>query len=146
MHGPQAPVGPFLLHASAVKVGSSGLLILGKSGSGKSSLAIQLMSFGATLVADDRVVLTPQSPEGLMMSAPETLHGQIEARGVGILSARATAAQLTHALDLENIEPDRLPETHSTVIGGDVYPCLRKVESAAFPSMLMAYLSGGRRA
>ena len=43
------------LHGSAVAFGARGLLILGGSGSGKSSLALRLVQHGAALVADDRV-------------------------------------------------------------------------------------------
>jgi len=43
------------IHASCVAVDGKGLLITGASGSGKSALALQLMAFGAHLIADDRV-------------------------------------------------------------------------------------------
>ena len=48
---------PDTIHASAVALGPVGLLIMGASGSGKSSLALELMARGAKLVADDQVVV-----------------------------------------------------------------------------------------
>ena len=136
--------GPVVLHASAVSLGPSGLLLLGASGAGKSSLALELMARGATLVADDRVIVTPHPEGGLRLSAPERLEGLIEARGVGILVASHRHARLVAAVDLDILETERLPPEHTTVIVGRTVPCLRKVESAAFPAMLIAYLRGGR--
>ena len=50
------------LHASCISINGKAVLILGKSGSGKSDLALRLIDSGATLVADDRVILTSPSP------------------------------------------------------------------------------------
>jgi HPr kinase/phosphorylase len=75
------------LHASAVLVGGHGVLIRGKSGSGKSSIALALLFGGpddATLVADDRVILSAESGR-LVASVPEPLAGLLEVRGVGIV-------------------------------------------------------------
>ena len=73
------------VHASVARVGDRGVLIRGRSGSGKSSLLLALLSPGdSTLVADDRTHL---SAEGgcLIASAPEAIAGQMEVRGVGIV-------------------------------------------------------------
>ena len=78
------------LHATTVAFDRRGILILGKSGSGKSSLALDLMGRGATLVSDDRVHLS-HVPGGLKASPPEAIAGVIEARGVGLLAAEWTA-------------------------------------------------------
>lgn len=75
------------IHATAVAIGADGILIRGASGSGKSSLALALMETGeprATLVADDRVILTAR--DGTLYAAvPDTIAGLIELRGFGIL-------------------------------------------------------------
>lgn len=60
------------LHASAVALGPRGLLILGAAGAGKTTLALALVALGAELVADDRVLVSPQpGSTAAAMSAPE---------------------------------------------------------------------------
>ena len=49
--------GPLIMHATCVDVNGSGVLIVGHSGSGKSSLAINLLALGSKLVADDQCAL-----------------------------------------------------------------------------------------
>ena len=137
---------PIVLHASAVAIGPSGLLITGPSGSGKSSLALELMALGATLIADDRVQVTSSSDAGVLMTAPEALEGLIEARGLGLLKAPFRTARLAAVVDLAAVETQRLPDRHETLIAYEVFPTFRKVESANFPAMLVAYLKGGRAA
>jgi len=75
------------LHATAVAFEGKGVLITGRSGSGKSSLALQLMAIGHTLIADDQTDVTRHA-DRLWASAPPSIKGMIEARGVGILHAR----------------------------------------------------------
>lgn len=132
------------LHASAVAVGSRGLLIKGASGSGKSSLALEMISRGATLIADDAVLGTVTASGILTLSAPPSISGLIEARGLGLIRLPVTTAPAFAALTLDETETDRLPQAHATVIAGVTLPLLRKVESPAFPAMLIAYLSGER--
>jgi len=137
---------PVNIHASAVAFGLNGLLILGASGSGKSSLAMQLMGLGASLVADDRVIATPDPNGGLRLTAPGELQGMIEARGIGLIRTDHSPAMATWAVTLDEIETARLPDRHETVIADVTLPLLRKVESPAFPAMLCALLNGGRAA
>jgi HPr kinase/phosphorylase len=134
---------PILLHASAVAIRPSGLLIKGPSGAGKSSLALELMALGATLVADDRVLMTPSDGGGVLMTAPKALEGLIEARGLGLIKVPFRTARLRAVVDLATVEDKRLPERHETVIADEVFPTFRKVESASFAAMLVAYLNGG---
>jgi HPr kinase/phosphorylase len=97
------------LHASAVAVAGRGLLIVGASGAGKSGLALRLMSRGARLVADDRV-LVARHGASLVASAPAALRGLIEARGVGLLRAEPIeAAALALVVDLDAPAAARLP-------------------------------------
>ena len=62
-----------------------GVLILGASGAGKSSVALKLLAMGAKLVADDRVELF-EHEQVLWARAPASLAGLIEARGLGIVT------------------------------------------------------------
>jgi serine kinase of HPr protein (carbohydrate metabolism regulator) len=74
------------IHASAASVGGRGVLIRGASGSGKSSLLLQLLvndASGTVLVADDRVVLRVADGR-LLASPPPALAGLLEIRGQGI--------------------------------------------------------------
>jgi serine kinase of HPr protein (carbohydrate metabolism regulator) len=73
------------VHASVARVGGKGVLIRGRSGSGKSSLLLALLSSpDAMLVADDRAHLSV-SDDRLIATVPETIAGQMEVRGVGIV-------------------------------------------------------------
>ncbi len=109
------------LHGTCVAYGQSGLLIIGTSGSGKSALALQLMGMDATLVADDRTVVTNR--DGVLTAhCPPAIQGMIEARGVGLLAAKTqTTTLITCAVDLDQIEPERLPPRRIlTILGVEV--------------------------
>lgn len=109
------------LHGTCVAYGPSGLLIIGTSGSGKSALALALMGMGAVLVADDRVIAS--SVEGVLTAqCPPAIKGMIEARGIGLLAAKTQPTTLiTCVVDLDQIEPDRLPPHRSlTILGVEV--------------------------
>ncbi|MBP5161157.1 MAG: HPr kinase/phosphatase C-terminal domain-containing protein [Alphaproteobacteria bacterium] len=71
-----------LLHASCVEFHKKGILLLGPSGSGKSELALRLISLGARLVADDCVLFDATT---LQAVCPDNLCGKMEMRGVGIV-------------------------------------------------------------
>jgi hypothetical protein len=89
----------------------AGILILGDSGSGKSDLALRLITMGAVLVADDRCDLYVSSNR-LYAAVPETLAGLIEVRGVGIISvSHESQARITLAARLTDRSAiSRLPE------------------------------------
>lgn len=98
------------VHGSAVMLAGRGVLILGASGTGKSALALALVGRGATLVADDRVVLTRRGG-ALIAEAPASIAGLIEARGVGLLRLpSAPEAPLAIAVDLERSPAARMPQ------------------------------------
>jgi len=98
------------LHGSAVAFAGRGVLILGGSGTGKSTLALELVGRGAALVADDRVELERRGG-ALIASAPAALAGLIEVRGVGIVRLPAAPeAVLTLAVDLDRAPAARMPQ------------------------------------
>ncbi len=135
------------LHASAVACDGRGLLILGPSGSGKSALALQLMALGADLVSDDAVMLRRGENATLVATAPDTIRGLVEARGIGLLRAPALRGCPIHAvLDLSRTETERLPPARTTCLLGVTLPLLHKVETNHFAAALRVYLSGGRGA
>ncbi|MCH2547559.1 MAG: HPr kinase/phosphatase C-terminal domain-containing protein [Alphaproteobacteria bacterium] len=72
------------MHASCVSIGSCGVLLFGKSGSGKSDVALRLMARGAMLVADDQVILSAED-HTLIASVDDKIRGLLEIRGVGLV-------------------------------------------------------------
>jgi len=72
------------LHASTVAVDGRAVLITGPSGSGKSDLTLRLLDRGFTLVSDDQTIVK-KTGNKLVASAPPTIKGKLEIRGVGIV-------------------------------------------------------------
>jgi HPr kinase/phosphorylase len=134
------------LHASCVALEGRGLLILGPSGSGKSSLALQMIGLGAALVADDQVDVTCAG-DALVAAAPPALAGLIEARGVGLLRAGTVASVPLHlAVDLGQPASPRLPDRHGIVLLEKRIALVKGPLSAHLPVALLLYLRGGRHA
>lgn len=76
------------IHGSLVDVYGIGLLFSGRSGIGKSEIAIDLVERGHRLVADD-VVLVSRKMQGIVVgTSGETLRDHMEIRGLGILNVR----------------------------------------------------------
>jgi len=133
-----------IAHATSVAVGTAGLLVIGPSGSGKSSLALALMSLGARLIADDRTVLR-RKDDMLWASAPDRIRGRIEARGVGILAAEpCLSAPLRLIVDMGQTETLRLPPERWRQIAGITLPCLHKCEGPHFHMAIWQYMKAGR--
>ena len=72
------------LHASCVALDGRAVLITGISGSGKSDLSLRLIDRGFILVSDDQTIVR-KSGEKLIATAPATIAGKLEIRGVGIV-------------------------------------------------------------
>ena len=137
---------PLLLHAACVAVNGRGLLILGKSGSGKSALALQLIALGAALVADDQTQITVENGQ-LIAHAPTAISGMIEARFVGLLSCPAQAkAKLALVVDLDQLEADRLPPQRKITLAGVDCALAYFTPAPHFGAALWCYLSHGRLA
>lgn len=100
------------VHGTAVALGGDGVLLRGPSGAGKSDLALRLIDQGARLVADDQTELQ-RDGDDITMSAPASIAGQIEVRGLGIVALPSVAAApLRLVVDLvlsEEIERMPLP-------------------------------------
>ncbi|MDP1777303.1 MAG: HPr kinase/phosphatase C-terminal domain-containing protein [Brevundimonas sp.] len=118
------------LHATAVAqwgpgIGWRAILISGPSGAGKSDLALRLIGRGWRLVADDYVHVFA-SGEGLYATAPDTIRGRMEARGVGVICACLRGvARLVLAVDLVESPPERLPDPETLNLAGRSVPLLR---------------------
>ncbi|MGZ9812117.1 HPr kinase/phosphorylase [Pseudoroseicyclus sp. H15] len=134
-----------VLHASTVAVAGRGLLILGPSGSGKSALALELMAFGAELVADDRTIVTKEDG-GLVARAPTEISGMIEARYIGLLNAPVRPfARLHAAIDLGQVEKARLPLRRKMTLLDSHLPLLHKPVTGHFAPATWLYMMSGRR-
>lgn len=76
------------MHGVLLDVLGMGVLITGESGVGKSELALELISRGHGLVADDVVELRRIAPETLEGRCPPMLRDYLEVRGLGMLNIR----------------------------------------------------------
>ncbi len=138
--------GPLVLHATCVADGERGLLILGRAGAGKSSLALRMIGLGLRLVSDD---LTRLAPEGGALTARcpnPAAAGLIEARGVGILRVPAAdMARVVLAVDLDRAEPERLPPRRSLSFCGCEVPVVFGPATPHLPVALLHLIRSGRQ-
>lgn len=109
------------IHATCVAIGGHAVLIEGRSGAGKSDLALRLIDRGAVLVSDDRTVLRP----GAVASAPPTIAGRMEVRGLGIVDMRHVDDVPVALIVTIEAAPDRFPDPPRTrAIEGRAIPCI----------------------
>jgi serine kinase of HPr protein (carbohydrate metabolism regulator) len=141
------------LHGTCVSVGGDGVLILGEPGSGKSGLALRLIDepgYGISgvllrseLVADDQVIVT-RDQDRLMASAPASLRGKLEIRGLGIVTlATQPSVPLTLVVKLqEHSAIERLPDPATFDILGMALPRVEiDAKMTAAPARLRAALN-----
>ncbi len=76
------------LHGVFMVIYSIGVLVTGESGSGKSELALELITRGHRLVADDAPEFTQIAPDVLDGTCPDLLQDMLELRGLGVLNIR----------------------------------------------------------
>lgn len=75
------------VHGVLLNVDGAGVLLLGEASVGKSECALELLSRGHRLVADD-VVIIERRGNSIMGSAPERFAGLIEIRDLGVFDVR----------------------------------------------------------
>ena len=76
------------VHGVMLDVLGMGVLLTGVSGAGKSELALELISRGSGLIADDVVELYRVGPENIDGRCPPLLKDFLEVRGLGVLNIR----------------------------------------------------------
>lgn len=119
------------LHGVLVDVFGVGILLLGKSGIGKSEAALELVMRGHRLVADDVVVCDWRPPGMIFGAAADLLRYHVEVRGLGILNVQemfgVTAVRERKRVDVvvqleewdASVDYDRLgiEDEHHTILG-----------------------------
>jgi len=76
------------IHASLVDVYGVGMLVTGRSGIGKSEVALDLVERGHRLVADDIVIITKTAADTLIGRGTEISDHHLELRGVGVVDIK----------------------------------------------------------
>jgi serine kinase of HPr protein (carbohydrate metabolism regulator) len=136
------------LHVSSIAIDGRAVLIEGESGAGKSDLALRLIDRGATLISDDYTLLQRAGSE-LIASPPDTIAGQIEVRGLGVLPMphieKIPVALLVHLTDA----PERLPlaEEVRRIAGVDIREVAidsRTASAAIKVELALRHLTGGK--
>jgi serine kinase of HPr protein (carbohydrate metabolism regulator) len=144
------------LHGTAICVGDRAVLIRGSPGTGKSDLALRCLAMApsalitapAQLVADDQVLVSREGSR-LRVTAPDTIRGKLEVRGLGIVTvphaASAYLRLIAELADPGSIE--RLPDPPATAeVMGLTLPLLRLApfEAAAPIKLLLALVQTGQ--
>ena len=130
------------LHACCISLEGRGVLLLGESGSGKSDLALRLIRRGALLVADDYVNLKVKDGQ-LIATAPDTIRGLLEVRGIGVVQMTAelqAPVMLAVQLTKEATSVVRLPQPQQIALLGRKIPVisLYAFEAAAVEKVTIA--------
>jgi HPr kinase/phosphorylase len=138
------------IHASTVLVGARAILIRGRSGSGKSRLALAVLQAAdrgalrfARLVADDRTEI--QAVHGRLLARPApALAGLIEVRGLGIRRLpHEPVAAVGLVVDLGLPAADRMPDpsNQQAEIAGVALPRLAVAEGGDTLALMLAYMN-----
>lgn len=109
--------------ATSIKLNGKAILIQGKSGSGKSFLALRLiMNHKAQLISDDVTYLNPKGKFLYAETIPE-LAGKIEVRGVGILNlSYTTHIPVACVIQLSQTRIERMPQHKFVTLEGIKIP------------------------
>jgi HPr kinase/phosphorylase len=123
-----------IIHGVFMELLSLGVLLTGESGLGKSELALELVSRGHMLVADDAPEFMRIAPNIILGSCPEMLRDFLEVRGLGVLNIREMYGDssiklskylrlIIHLTSMNNITPEERLSTQvrtKNVLGLDI--------------------------
>lgn len=138
------------IHGTAIVIGTCGLLFVGPSGSGKSSLAFSCLvqarreGLFSALISDDQVFVGLNAGR-IVAQAPASIAGLMELRGSGIIETEILSPALLHyavlPVDLRNSE--RLPAEGEDfeLFEGALLPLVRIPTTVADPlAVLSAFI------
>ena len=112
-------------HSTSVVIEDLGILIRGKSGSGKSDLALRLIDSGATLVSDD-LTICKKIGDYLYLYPHLKTKGLLEVREIGIMTVPYIEnIKLTLVVELVEEEFERIPRMMSCSILGMKFPKIK---------------------
>ena len=105
-------------HSTSVVVEDLGIMIIGKSGSGKSDLALRLIDSGAMLISDD-LTICKKSGNFLYLNSHKETRGLLEVREIGIMTVPyIDNIKLALVVELTDIDFKRSPgEISCKVLG-----------------------------
>jgi HPr kinase/phosphorylase len=116
------------VRGTCIAIDGFGLLLRGRSGAGKSDLALRLIDGGAVLVADDYTVVFVERGE-LVAAPPPELAGLLEVRGIGIVRVpavpRTKLAAVVDLIDINTETVERMPEREEVEVIGVPLPRYR---------------------
>jgi HPr kinase/phosphorylase len=131
-------------HGSCVDFDGCGVLILGASGSGKSSLALACISLGARLVGDDYVDLNVEQG-AIIARRPPNIAGLIEVARVGILNCDfIERTKLAMAIDMSQAEVARLPPHRHIALQDCDIPLIYGADIPYLHSVAYQFVTAGR--
>ena len=104
-------------HSTSIVVEDLGIMIIGKSGSGKSDLALRLIDSGAMLISDDVTICKKSG--FLYLNSHEATRGLLEVREIGIMTVPyIDNIRLALIVELTDINLKRSPgEISSKILG-----------------------------
>lgn len=137
---------PRNLHATAVVIGERGIVIVGPSGAGKTTLALALLDHFAgvgqfaRLISDDQVFLSAKGAR-VVCRAPASIAGLAEVHGIGPQPvAYERSAVIDLCLELVEGQTERFQEQASLSVDGCSIPKIR-VPARNVPAALQIVLS-----